>query len=87
MICPSGRVTCVFFWTERIQFSLFSAGHIALLFQFSFADIQAMQPFLAHAAAGVEIAEDALPFVPPAISDQQVFSGLFASVSPNSFVS
>lgn len=46
-----------------------------------------MRLFLAHAAAGVELAEDALPFVPPAISDQPVFAGLFVSVSPNSFAS
>lgn len=87
MICPSGRVTCGFFWAERIQLYLFSAVHIALLFQFSFADIQAMRLFLSLAAAGVELVEGALPFVPPAISDQPVFAGLFVSVSPNSFAS
>ncbi|EHP7702599.1 hypothetical protein KG435_004856, partial [Salmonella enterica subsp. enterica serovar Typhimurium] len=78
---------CVFFWTERIQLYLFSAVHIALLFQFSFADIQAMRLFLSLAAAGVELVEGTLPFVPLARLGQPIFAWLFVSVSPNSSVS
>ncbi|EEY6394082.1 hypothetical protein DP953_004985 [Escherichia coli] len=77
----------MFFWTERIQLSLFSAGHIALLFQFSFADIQAMWLFLSLVAAGVELVEGTLPFVPLARLGQPIFAWLFVSVSPNSSVS
>ena len=77
----------MFFWTERIQLSLFSAGHIALLFQFFFADIQAMRLFLSLAAAGVELVEGSLPFVTLAMAGLAFFAWLFVSFSPNSSVS
>ncbi|HFV7070289.1 TPA: hypothetical protein ACH91F_004877, partial [Escherichia coli] len=81
------RVTGAFFWGGLTPPSLFCAVHFASLFQVSFDDIQAMRLFPLRVAAGVEPAEDVLPFALPAIPDQPVFAWLFVSVSPNNSVS
>nr|QBM91421.1 hypothetical protein NNIBIDOC_00091 [Salmonella sp.] len=64
-ICPSGRVTCVFFWARIPGFIFLRCSYCFAFFQFSFADIQAMRLFSRSLLLALSLLKALLPFVPP----------------------